>query len=91
MRGLALGLAFLPTSVLAKGFDHAHPARDALLKKPRSGRRAPTTSHGCISPSIAPRERFFAGYADLLGDPAAPITFLEDDWTLNDFPSSSRR
>ena len=40
---------------------------------------------------FAPLERFLARYADLLGNPAAPVTFLEYDWTLNDFRSSSRR
>jgi hypothetical protein len=37
---------------------------------------------------FAPREKFFARY---FPDGAAPITFLDYDWTLNDSPSSSRR
>ncbi|HLX79662.1 MAG TPA: DUF547 domain-containing protein [Burkholderiales bacterium] len=50
---------------------------------------------------FAPRERFFARYAKLLADdPAAQklvaegkarFSFLDYDWTLNDFPSSSLR
>jgi hypothetical protein len=50
---------------------------------------------------FAPRERFLAKYAALLAEnPAgrklvaegrAAISFLEYDWTLNDFPSSSPR
>jgi hypothetical protein len=50
---------------------------------------------------FAPRERYLAKYAALLADDAeaqkavaearAPIHFLDYDWTLNDFPSSSRR
>lgn len=50
---------------------------------------------------FTPRERFFARYAKLLADdPAAQklvaegragISFLDYDWTLNDFPSSSPR
>jgi hypothetical protein len=40
---------------------------------------------------FAPLERFLARYADLLGGAAAPVAFLEYDWTLNDSPSSSPR
>jgi len=42
---------------------------------------------------FAPRAKFFARYADLFpgADLQAPLTFLEYDWTLNDFPSLSRR
>lgn len=40
---------------------------------------------------FAPRERFFARYAALLGGASPQITFLDYDWTLNDSPSSSRR
>jgi hypothetical protein len=48
-----------------------------------------------------PRERYFARYAaqladsdgerKLIADGKAAIVFLDYDWTLNDFPSSSRR
>jgi len=42
---------------------------------------------------FAPREKFFVRYADLFpgADLQAPLAFLDYDWTLNDFPSSSRR
>jgi hypothetical protein len=40
-----------------------------------------------------PREQYFARYAALLGHPGGPvrIEFLDYDWTLNDFRSSSPR
>ncbi len=50
---------------------------------------------------FAPRSRYFARYAKRLAQSAddqklitagkAAPAFLERDWTLNDFPSSSRR
>ena len=42
---------------------------------------------------FAPREKYFARYAGLLGYTGGevPITFLDYDWSLNDFRSSSRR
>jgi hypothetical protein len=44
-----------------------------------------------------PREAYFARYARVLGVPGgevpriSPLVFLDYDWSLNDFPSSSRR
>jgi len=53
------------------------------------------------APGFAPRSRYFARYAKRLAQSAddqkliaagkAAPAFLERDWTLNDFPSSSRR
>jgi hypothetical protein len=40
---------------------------------------------------FAPREKFFGRYADALGGTSAEIVFLDYNWALNDFPSSSRR
>jgi hypothetical protein len=40
---------------------------------------------------FAPREKFFERYAAQLGGTSALVSFLDYDWTLNDFPSSSRR
>jgi hypothetical protein len=39
---------------------------------------------------FAPREKFFARYADALGGTSKEILFLDYNWALNDFPSSSR-
>jgi hypothetical protein len=40
---------------------------------------------------FAPREKFLERYAAQLGGTSAQVSFLDYDWTLNDFPSSSRR
>jgi hypothetical protein len=39
---------------------------------------------------FAPRDKFFARYADVLGGTSNEILYLDYNWALNDFPSSSR-
>jgi hypothetical protein len=41
-----------------------------------------------------PRDQYFLKYADILGlppGPSPPLAFLDYDWSLNDFRSSSPR
>ena len=39
---------------------------------------------------FAPRDKFFARYADTLGGNSKDVVFLDYNWALNDYPSSSR-
>jgi len=54
----------------------------------RDGRLEVSQIFDWYKEDFAPREKFFARY---FPDGAAPIVFLDYDWTLNDFPSSSPR
>jgi hypothetical protein len=59
----------------------------------RDGRLEVSKIFDWFKEDFEPREAYFARYAAALGYPGGPvrITFLDYDWALNDFPSSSRR
>ena len=74
---------------------------DRLRNRMRDGRLEVSKIFDWYREDFAPRERYFARYAKLLADrqadqelllqAKAPISFLDYDWSLNDFRSSSRR
>lgn len=66
---------------------------DRTRNRFRDGRLEVSKIFDWFKEDFAPRERYFARYAALLGLPggAVPIDFLDYDWTLNDFRSSSPR
>jgi hypothetical protein len=64
---------------------------DRSRNRHREGRLEVSKIFDWYREDFAPLERYLSRYADLLGGAAAPITFLEYDWTLNDSPSSSPR
>jgi hypothetical protein len=67
---------------------------DASRNRYREGRLEVSRIFDWYAEDFEPRDRYFRRYAALLGMPpgAAPrIVFLDYDWALNDFPSSSRR
>ncbi|HXM83472.1 MAG TPA: DUF547 domain-containing protein, partial [Burkholderiales bacterium] len=74
---------------------------DRSRNRYRDGRLEVSKIFDWYKEDFEPRSRYFARYAKLLAeDPAAQeliaqgkaaLAFLEYDWALNDFPSSSRR
>ena len=69
---------------------------DATRNRYGDGRLQVSKIFDWYKEDFEPRPAYFARYAALLGTDAAtagraPITFLDYDWALNDFPSSSRR
>ena len=69
---------------------------DATRNRYRDARREVSKIFDWYKEDFEPRPAYFARYAALLGTDAAtagraPLTFLDYDWALNDFPSSSRR
>jgi hypothetical protein len=61
---------------------------DASRNRYRDGKLEVSKIFDWYKDDFVPREKFFARY---FPDGAAPISFLEYDWTLNDYRSSSRR
>ena len=59
----------------------------------RAGRLEVSKIFDWFKEDFAPRERYLARYAALLGYPGGPVPvdFLDYDWSLNDSRSSSRR
>jgi hypothetical protein len=74
---------------------------DRTRNRLRDGRLEVSRIFDWFKEDFGEREAYFARYAALLADRAqerqlieqrrAPLAFLDYDWTLNDFPSSSRR
>jgi hypothetical protein len=74
---------------------------DRSRNRYRDGRLEVSKIFDWYKEDFAPRSRYFARYAKLLAENAddqkliaegrAALAFLEYDWALNDFPSSSRR
>ena len=69
---------------------------DASRNRYRDARLEVSKIFDWYKEDFEPRDAYFARYAALLGADAAAvraarITFLDYDWALNDFPSSSRR
>lgn len=66
---------------------------DRARNRYRDGRLEVSRIFDWFKGDFEPRDRYFARYAALLGYPGAPvpIDFLDYDWTLNDFRSSSPR
>jgi len=69
---------------------------DATRNRYREGRLEVSRIFDWYKEDFEPRSEYFARYAALFGADAAriraaPISFLEYDWALNDSPSSSRR
>ena len=66
---------------------------DRTRNRYRAGRLEVSRIFDWYREDFAPRERYFARYAALLGHPGgpAPVEFLDYDWSLNDFRSSSPR
>jgi hypothetical protein len=59
----------------------------------REGRLQVSKIFDWFKEDFEPRQAYFARYAKALGYPGGevPITFLDYDWSLNDYRSSSRR
>ena len=60
----------------------------------RDGRLEVSQIFGWFKEDFEPREKYFPKYADILGVPpgaSPPLAFLDYDWSLNDFRSSSPR
>jgi len=59
----------------------------------RGGRLEVSRIFDWFKEDFEPRQAYFTRYASLLGYPGgeAPLSFLDYDWSLNDFRSSSRR
>jgi hypothetical protein len=59
----------------------------------RGGRLEVSKIFDWFKEDFEPRQAYFARYAAVLGYPGGevPLSFLEYDWSLNDFRSSSRR
>jgi hypothetical protein len=74
---------------------------DRTRNRVRAGRLEVSKIFDWFREDFQPLERYFAGYAEILSDNpqereriaarAAPITFLDYDWSLNDSRSSSPR
>jgi len=69
---------------------------DGTRNRYREGRLEVSKIFDWYKEDFEPRSEYFARYAALLGADApkiraAPISFLDYDWALNDSPSSSRR
>jgi hypothetical protein len=66
---------------------------DRARNRYRGGRLEVSKIFDWFKEDFEPREQYFARYAAVLGFPggAVPIDFLDYDWTLNDFRSSSPR
>ena len=74
---------------------------DRSRNRLRGGRLEVSRIFDWFKQDFEPRERYFARYAELLADAAeerrliqegkAKLAFLDYDWTLNDYPSSSPR
>lgn len=74
---------------------------DRSRNRVRGGKLEVSRIYEWFSEDFEPRARYFARYADVLGDDAGqrealrsetiPLQFLDYDWSLNDSPSSSRR
>ncbi|HUQ75116.1 MAG TPA: DUF547 domain-containing protein [Burkholderiales bacterium] len=93
---------YVPAQLEAQLEDQARRfLSDASRNRYRDGRLELSKIYDWFKEDFEPREQYFAGYADLLAADAAGraavsagkarLTFLEYDWSLNDFPSSSRR
>ena len=81
--------AYLPGRLEAQLEDQTRRfLADTSRNRYRDGRLEVSKIFDWYKEDFAPREKFFARY---FPDGAAPVTFLDYDWTLNDFPSSSRR
>jgi len=66
---------------------------DRTRNRYREGRLEVSRIFDWFKEDFEPREQYFARHAGLLGHPggAAPLAFLDYDWSLNDSRSSSRR
>jgi hypothetical protein len=67
---------------------------DRTRNRVRDGRLEVSRIFDWFREDFEPRERYFARHAWLLGLPTGaqpPLAFLDYDWSLNDFRSSSRR
>jgi hypothetical protein len=66
---------------------------DRSRNRYREGRLEVSKIFDWFEEDFAPREKYFARYAQLLGYPGGPVTidFLDYDWALNDYRSSSSR
>jgi hypothetical protein len=66
---------------------------DRSRNRYRDGRLEVSKIFDWFKEDFEPRSAYFARYANVLGHPGgeAPLTFLDYDWSLNDFRSSSRR
>jgi hypothetical protein len=66
---------------------------DRTRNRWRDGRLEVSKIFDWFKEDFEPREKYFARYAAVLGYPggAVPIDFLDYDWSLNDFRSSSPR
>jgi hypothetical protein len=66
---------------------------DRSRNRYREGRLEVSKIFDWFKEDFEPRQAYFARYAKALGYPGGevPITFLDYDWSLNDYRSSSRR